>query len=284
MKGEPSIHTWTASLPFLRLARALGCSLAALSFLALPAAAQDEAPVEPTRADLSAADEAARAFDYQKAIEELEKAQPDADAGQKPLIKRRLALYERYLGMSWLIEQASDRPAKLVGQGMTRGGKQLLGLIQLLELGVTPTARIGNRLLNQGSLALRVGGNGTRVIPAREAAQISITWSPPKPDDWPNYWFIEKIRVMLQTGEVVEGAPTWVLPISSVSVREPGAEEDLTVNAFPALGKELEPKDLIAELLIIGAPPVKKPAAAPPATESPPPPAAHTPPPLEETP
>ena len=247
----------------MRLQGALGAVLYAALVIATPAAGQDPLAADALRAALVAADQAAREFDYEAAIGHLTGAERLADDAQAPHIRARQAFYERYLGMWWLLEQAADNPGRLVGLAVTGGGRHLAGLIQLVELGVTPTARIGNRLLNRGRLGVRVGGEQVREVAADDIALLSLSWAPPGPDAPVSHWTLQALRIALHTGEVVQGTPSWVLPISSVVVRAPLTGEETTITVMPASGKEYPPGDLLAEVLIIGAP-----APPPPATET----------------
>jgi hypothetical protein len=238
----------------------VGCLCACAS--AQEPAAGSAAAVEPY---LQAADEAARGYDYAAAsglLEQAAAAATDPLAGQ---IKQRLALYEQFLAMTDLLQQAKDNPDRMVGTGTTRGGRQLSGLLHMFELGIVPGARLGNRVLDEGALSLRVDKEDVRRMAAREIAQVSVEWLQPKTDAWPNFWTISKIRVVLQTGEVVEGTPTWILPLSTLTVRPAGAEEDDSVSAYPLAVKGFSPDDLVSQITILGAPP----AAAPPGRSEP---------------
>lgn len=236
---------------------------------AVPAPAPPLSPAPPVAeasaaalAAVAAADEAARSLDYETAIQELERA---VAAGLPPdqvmLIRRRMVLYERYLGMTALLDLARENPGRLVGGGTTRGGTQLWGLLQVVELGCVDGGGIGNRLRDQGALAVRTADGQVRSVPARAIAQVRIGWLPPGPATRP-FWSIGSLELLLQSGEIVTGTPTWALPMSSFWVRPPDATEDLNASAFPAMGKNLRPEDLMAEIIIIGAPPAA-PAALP---------------------
>lgn len=250
-------------IPTLRIA-VLAC------VLALPAAAQDAPPTEAPPDPLADADSAARAFDYEAAIAALETAiavrrgQDESPTEDLANLTRRQAMYERILGLPALIDLARENPGKLVGCAATRGGKQLAGRIQLFELGAVEGAGIGNRILGGGTLKLRVGEGEIVSLDARRIACVRVTWARPEESGGRDYWSVGQVRIVLQNGEAVEGAATWVLPISSLSVREPGADEDTTINVFPVLGGECNPEDLVAEVLIIGAPPDETPALATP--------------------
>jgi hypothetical protein len=190
----------------------------------------------------------------------LEQAAAGASEPLAGQIKQRLALYEQFLAMTELIQQARDNPTRIVGTGTTRGGRQLSGLLHMFELGIIPGARIGNRVLDEGFLALKTDGDTVRRMAAREIAQVTVDWVQPKADGWPNYWTIGKVRVVLQTGEVVEGTPTWVLPLSTLTVRPAGAEEDDSVSAYPLSPKGFTPDDLVSQVTILGAPPAAAPS------------------------
>lgn len=241
--------------------------LAALLCLALviapPAAGQDVPAAGALRVTVAAADAAARALDYEAALTLLAQAEQFADEAQLSRLRARQALYERYLGMWWLLEHAADNPGRLVGYAVTRGGRQLAGLVQLVELGVTPSARIGNRLLNRGRLAVRLGEDNVREVAGPDIALLNMTWAPPAPNGTAPHWTLQALCVTLHTGEVLRGAPNWVLPISALAVRVPETGEETSITVLPASGKEYRPEDFLAEVVFIGAP-----APSPPATET----------------
>ena len=213
-------------------------------------------PALPAEVDhVAAADEAARSLDYDSALKHLETAAGSADEARLAWIRRRQALYERLLGIPALIQVARDDPGKLVGEGVTRGGRALGGLLQLLELGVTGGAAIGNRRWDLGSLSLQLDGDQTRAVEAPEIAQVRLTWAGPSQTGWPTYWRLETAEILLHTGELLAGRPTWFLPVSVLSVREPGAEEDTDITVLPMITRETNGDDLVAELVLIGGPP-----------------------------
>ncbi|MCE5217195.1 hypothetical protein LLH03_09225 [bacterium] len=211
-------------------------------------------PAPPT--PLEAADQAARAFDYATALKSLEQAASSASAEDAARLKQRQALYEQYLGLTTLVDLARDNPDRLVGVATTRGGRKLAGLVQMAELGIKPEARIGNRVIDDGAFALAVSAESTVTVKAREIAQFAVTWAAPTPEGWPNYWSIAKIHAVLQTGEVVEGKPTWFLPLSTLTVRETPDAEDTTIAVYPAMGKPISADDLLSEVILVGAPPM----------------------------
>jgi hypothetical protein len=227
-----------------------------------PVSSTPSAPAATANPYLQAADEAARAYDYVTASKLLEQAAAGAAEPLVAQIKQRLTLYEQFLAMTDLLQQANDNPDHMVGTGTTRGGRQLSGLLHMFELGIIPGARFGNRALDEGSLALKVGGDNVRRMTAREIAQVFVEWLQPKTDAWPNYWTIGKIRVVLQTGEVVEGTPTWILPLSTLTVRPAGKDEDDSVSAYPLSPKGFSPDNLVSEVTILGAPPAPAPPKA----------------------
>jgi len=245
------------------------CCLVLLAGCMVEVGAQDTpaAPADPWGASLNAADEAARGLDYEKALEHLGKAAELATGDIASRIKARQVLYERFLGMSALIETARENPGKLVGQGSTRGGRQFLGLIRLLEIGVYPTARIGNRVPDRGTLAVRLDAERTRLVKGSQIAMVALTWRPPAETGWPKYWGLEKLRIVLHTGEVVEGTWDGLLPVSSLSFREPDKDEDTTIDAYPSMVGEFSPDDLVRQVVILGAPQV--PATEEPSEETP---------------
>lgn len=251
---EGSIRTRFFTWPGRCLPGALGALLCAALVTATPAAGQDELATDALRATLAAADQAAREFDYEAAISLLSDAEGFADEAMVPRLRARQALYERYLGMWWLVEQAADNPGRLVGLAVTRGGRQLAGLIQLVELGVTPTARIGNRLLDRGRLGVRTGPGEIREVAADDIALLTVTWARPRPEAAVPHWTLKAMSITLHTGEAVQGAPSWVLPISSLAVRAPATGEETTITVLPASEREYRPEDFLAEVVFIGAP------------------------------
>ena len=226
-----------------------------LCVTALPVTGQDSSPPDPAADLLAVADQAARDLDYAKALEGVSAAALSAAPPELAMLKQRQVLYERLLEMTSLLEFARENPTKLVGQGTTRGDTHLEGLIQLFELGIVEGAALGNRRQAFGFLSLQVGEEQLRKVAAREIAQVAVEWLPPPEDGWPAHWYIEKIRVVLHTGEVLEGQPTWYLPVSALSVGEPESEEDTDLSAFPMALKQVEPDDLVRELIIVGGPP-----------------------------
>ncbi len=72
---------------------------------------------------------------------------------------------------------------------------------------------------------------------------------------------------MLHTGEVVEGTWDGLLPVSSLSFREPDKDEDTTIDAYPSMVGEFSPDDLVRQVVILGAPQV--PATEEPSEETP---------------
>lgn len=255
-----------ASRPRARQAVRIAVLAGAVHLCACAAAQEPGAPSTPVAASvapsspyLQAADEAARSYDYAAASRLLEQAAAGAAEPLAGQIKQRLALYEQFLAMTQLLQQAKDNPGRMVGTGTTRGGRQLSGLLHMFELGIIPGARIGNRVLDEGFLALKAGGDTVRRMAAREIAQVSVEWVAPRTEAWPNYWTIGKVRVVLQTGEVVEGTPTWILPLSTLTVRPAGAEEDDSVTAYPLSPKGFTPDDLVSQVTILGAPPAPPP-------------------------
>lgn len=230
-----------------------------------------EAPAPPPT-PLALADEAARAYDYDQALKQLAKAAATAKPEELARIKQRQVLYERSLGMTSLVtfarDTAKDNPRSLVGFATTRGGKTLSGLIQLCDLGVTDKAGLGNRHLDRGALSLRLADGSERTVTGPEVAQLSVTWLTPEESKRTGQWVISKLRIVTQAGEVLEGTPTWVLFLSSLSVRPPGADDDTDRIVYPGLKDGGE--DLVAELTLLGGPPLPPPPApaGPPAAGS----------------
>ena len=241
--GDATVKTGLAPRTFFQPALFLCYALIwvmAVAYGQEPPASVTPAPPTP----LEAADEAARAFDYATALKSLEQA------------KQREALYEQYLGLTTLVELARDNPDRLVGVATTRGGRKLPGLVQMAELGIKPEARIGNRVIDDGASALAVSDERTVTVKAREIAQLAVIWTAPIAEGWPNYWSIAKIRLVLQSGEVIEGKPTWFLPLSTLTLRETPEAEDTTIAVYPAMGKPINADDLLSEVILVGAPPM----------------------------
>lgn len=253
--GDATVKTGLAPRTFFQPALFLCYALIwvmAAAYGQEPPASVTPAPPTP----LEAADEAARAFDYATALKSLEQAAGSASAEEAARLKQRQALYEQYLGLTTLVELARDNPDRLVGVATTRGGRKLAGLVQMAELGIKPEARIGNRVIDDGAFALAVSDERTVTVKAREIAQLAVTWTAPIPEGWPNYWSIAKIRLVLQSGEVVEGKPTWFLPLSTLTLRETPEAEDTTIAVYPAMGKPINADDLLSEVILVGAPPM----------------------------
>lgn len=215
---------------------------------------QPAAVPDALAAAMSAADAAAGTGDYEASLLRLAEAADLASGERLVRIARRRALYERFLAMDELLTLARENQGQLVGIGATRSGKSLAGLVQLFELGVTPGAAIGNRLLDKGSLLLRMADGSGRLLPGDQIARIQVLWEPPQSPSERSEWTIGSLRVMLQSGEEIVGSPTWVMCMGSMSFRAPGAEEDADIVALPLIGREFSPDDLAAELLLIGAP------------------------------
>ncbi|NSW57209.1 MAG: hypothetical protein HPY44_14440 [Armatimonadetes bacterium] len=206
-------------------------------------------------AAVAAADQAAGAYDYEAALEHLETAlQAGAADALKAAIEQRRTLYEHFLGMSALIQAAQDDPERLVGQVTTRGGQQLTGYIRLVELGVSPDARIGERISDLGRFAIDAGADQPVIVTARDIAELTVEWTQPAENAVPSYWTLGKMRAVLQSGAVVEGAPTWALGLSAIAVRALDADEDALVEAYPSFGRAFDPANLISQVTIIGAP------------------------------
>jgi hypothetical protein len=252
--------------------------VALLGVLALPAVCQEAGPTpapEPTALDV--ADAAARSLDYEAAQAALSRASEGAGAEVVARIKQRQIVYERLLSLPALVEFGRQNPGAMIGLAITRDGRHLQGRIQALELGVTAGGAIGNRRLDQGGLALRLADDSIRTIPGPHIAQLSITWLDPDAPGGTGMWGIEKLRLVLHNGEVVEGKPTWLIPLCSLSVRAPGAAEDTDLSTFPGLDAEADVTGLVTELVLLGGPPV---APAPEAPVTPPGPVSGQP---EET-
>lgn len=223
-----------------------------LAELTLSVCQAQEAPVT---AALAAADEAARAYDYEAALGHLERAlQAGAADAVKAGIEQRRTLYEHFLGMSALVQAAKDDPERLVGQVTTRGGQQLAGYVRLVELGVSPEARIGERISDLGRIAIATGAEQPVVASAREIAELTVDWTGPTENAVPSYWTLGKIRAVLQSGTVIEGTASWTLGLSAIAVRRLDAEEDTLVEAYPSFGRAFDPANLVSQVTIIGAP------------------------------
>lgn len=223
-----------------------------LAAFALSAGVAQDAPVA---AAVGAADESARAYDYEAALGHLETAlQVGAADALKAAIEQRRTLYEHFLGMSALVQAAQDDPERLVGQVTTRGGRQLTGYIRLVELGVCPDARIGERISGLGRFAMDTGAEQPEVVAARDIAELTVEWRQPAEGAVPSYWTLGKIRAVLQSGGVVEGTATWRLGLSAIAVRGLDADEDTLVEAYPSFGRAFDPANLISQVTIIGAP------------------------------
>ena len=261
-KGDGNITKCVAARRRLALQALLALALCLPGLLTVPAAGQENDAPGPALSPLEAADEAARALDYDMALQHLSTAIAAATEPQAVLLRRREALYERYLGMSWLLQQAASEPGRLVGMAVTRDGRTLAGQLRLLELGVVPGARIGTRLLDRGSLRLMVDDDVRELAP-EDLALIEVTWTPPGGNGGLTYWSTKSIHMTLHTGEVVEGRPTWVLPISHVAMRVEGAEQDTAINVLPASDRTPQPGDLVAEIILLGAPGAPRTVARP---------------------
>lgn len=236
------------------LRAACGC----LAVLVLPAVHAQE-PTDAYAGSLAAADQAARELDYETALARLGEAAKLATAAQLPALQRRQALYEKFLAMDDLLELAGENEGAMVGVGATRGGKSLAGLVQLVELGVTPGAAIGNRVMDKGRLTLQSPSGQPRSVRGDEVAQLQVQWQEPDEAAGRPVWSIASLRIVLQTGEEVVGRPTWVMCMGSMSFRPAGAEDDTDILALPIIGREFNPDDLAAELLVLGAPPGRSP-------------------------
>jgi len=258
--GGSTINRWRVTLR--RKASALRVVLRAacgcLAVLVLPAShAQD--PTDAHAVSLEAADQAARELDYETALARLGEAAKLATAAQLPALQRRQALYEKFLAMDDLLELAAGNEGAMVGIGATRGGKALAGLVQLFELGVTPGAAVGNRVLDKGRLSVQPPSGPPRSVRGDEIAQLQVQWQEPDEAAGHPVWSIASLRIVLQSGEEVVGRPSWVMCMGSMSFRPAGAEDDTDVLALPIIGREFDPNDLAAELLVIGAPPGLRP-------------------------
>ena len=243
------------------------CLAILLGALVLPAICQEAAPAAvPELTPLAAADEAARGLDYVRAQDFLTRAAEGASPELVGRIKQRQILYERFQSLGPLVDFARQNPGVMVGLAITRDGRNLQGRLQVLELGVTSAAAIGNRRLDKGSLALRLADDATRNIPGAEIAQLSIGWLAPDAAAGTGLWSIEKIRAVLQSGEVVEGKPTWLMPLCALSVRPPDATDDTELIAFPGMDPQAGVDGLVMELVILGGPPPAVEVPAGPAT------------------
>jgi len=227
---------------------------------AIAVAAAACAPAAAQRADstgataLPAADGAARDFDYARALKLIEAAIRTSQPATLPRLETRRGLYAKLLQTPDIVTLARDNPNRLVGVGTTRAGRRLAGFIQLLEFGVPAYARIGNRLPARGSLRVVDEAGETVHTPAGDIAQVSIDWSPPAEEGWPWYWSMKRIILTLHSGQTISGRPAWALPISSLTVRPADDEPDLTVSVLPFLSAQHTPDDLVASVLLVGAP------------------------------
>lgn len=221
---------------------------------------------------IEAADAAARGFEFEAALQHLEKAIPLAAPEVAARLARRSELYERYLGTPSLVALAKDNPALLVGQGATRGGAQLSGLVRLVELGIVPDARIGNRIPGLGRIAL-LTGTGEALIPAAQIAQMTMAWTGPEQEAVTGGWTLTRVTVVTRDGGVFEGEPTWQLSMSAFGTRGADDDEDSMVEAYPSFGREFSPDNLLSEIVLVGAPGsapvVTEPVVAPAPTEPP---------------
>lgn len=228
-------------------------ALAGLLLLALaPCALAQDSPVTPA---LAAADDAARAFDYEGAVTHLEKAlEAGAEEPVKAALTQRRALYEHFLDMPALVQAAKDDPDRLVGQVTTRGGQQLPGYIRLVELGVTPDARFGERVAGLGEMVLADGENLLPPVKAREIAEMTVDWVEPAENSVPGYWTLGKLRIVLHSGTILQGTASWTLGLSAVAVRGFEDGEDTLVEAYPSFGRDFDTAKLMSQITIIGAP------------------------------